>query len=249
MRKTIFKVFVICYIIVGLFVAGFLLYKIFLLPKIIAEYQPVSYNIFWDDGQEIYRELPFISRSYYRRYYKVKDVPVREFIACKKTPSGIGARSCPVLMKHEDVEENWELDLSSAKLILGSHYQLFDYDTDGKSIGESVFAQELCQIDLAVAEQLANGIASGNYMSAQDLSEQGIYFTASEYIRVSNRNWLELQFTLENYENLKWIALVLEYQGVYYIKINMDVYESQYLPCSEEFGAIVDKILTEYHLD
>lgn len=206
----------------------------------ISEYRAVSGNIVWNEGRKIATEFPG------RIYYEIEGVPTEAYIACKWRQEGIGAAFYPLFMMHKDYEGNWELDASSAKLII-SKSGLNLSDEEWSSFGQSIMVQEVHQIDGTLAEQLASRIVSADYLDYDDMP--GIYFYASNYIRDSEGNFLRLQFTLKDYDNLSWIGYVLVHDGTYYIQIEEDAKKSKYLLCDNEFADIIDQICHEYDLN
>lgn len=208
----------------------------------ISDYSIVSANIVWKEGEKIQTEYPG------RIYYKIKDVPTDEYIACRWRAKGFGEAFYPVLMQHKDYQGKWELDASSAKLIMSATGLILSDDA-WHSFGQSILVQEVHQIDSAFAEQLANSIMVADYLDYDDINESGIHFDRSNYICDSEGNFLSLHFTLKDYNNLSWIAYILKHNGTYYIEINEDIYKSQYLLCGAEFASIIDKVCNEYDLN
>jgi hypothetical protein len=211
-------------------------------PPDISEYQPVSGNIVWNEGRKIATEFPG------RRYYEIEGVPTDEYIACKWRQAGKGAASYPLFMKHKDFNGNWELDASSAELII-SKSGLNLSDDEWSSFGQSIIVQEVHQIDGTIAEQLASSIVSADYMDYNDILELGIHFDGSNYIRDSEGNYLRLRFPLKEHDALSWIAYILVHDGTYYIEINEVIYKSRFLLCDNEFASIIDKVCDEYDLN
>jgi hypothetical protein len=209
-------------------------------PPDISEYQPVSGNIVWNEGRKIATEFPG------RIYYEIEGVPTDEYIACKWRQTGIGAASYPLFMKHKDFDGNWELDASSAELII-SKSGLNLSDDEWSSFGQSIIVQEVRQIDGTIAERLASSIVSGDYLDHDDLP--GVYFLAENYVRDNEENYLRLQFTLKDYDNLRWIAYIMVHDGTYYIQIEEDTTKSKYLLCDNEFASVIDKVCDEYDLN
>ena len=209
-------------------------------PPDISEYQPVSGNIVWNEGRKIATEFPG------RIYYEIEGVPTDEYIACRWRQAGKGAAFYPLFMKHKDFEGNWELDASSAKLII-SKSGLNLSDDEWRSFGQSILVQEVYQIDGTIAERLASSIVSGDYLDYDDLP--GVYFLAENYVRDNEENYLRLQFTLKDYDNLRWIAYIMVHDGTYYIQIEEDAKKSKYLLCDNEFASIIDKDCDEYDLN
>jgi hypothetical protein len=209
-------------------------------PPDISEYQPVSGNIVWNEGRKIATEFPG------RRYYEIEGVPTDEYIACKWRQAGKGAASYPLFMKHKDFDGNWELDASSAELII-SKSGLNLSDDEWRSFGQSILVQEVYQIDGTIAERLASSIVSGDYLDHDDLP--GVYFLAENYVRDNEENYLRLQFTLKDYDNLRWIAYIMVHDGTYYIQIEEDTTKSKYLLCDNEFASVIDKVCDEYDLN
>jgi hypothetical protein len=209
-------------------------------PLDISEYQPVSGNIVWNEGRKIATEFPG------RRYYEIEGVPTDEYIACKWRQAGKGAASYPLFMKHKDFDGNWELDASSAELII-SKSGLNLSDDEWSSFGQSILVQEVYQIDGTIAERLASSIVSGDYLDHDDLP--GVYFLAENYVRDNEENYLRLQFTLKDYDNLRWIAYIMVHDGTYYIQIEEDTTKSKYLLCDNEFASVIDKVCDEYDLN
>lgn len=234
MNNKIFIIMILCMIITLCFTSCGI-------PNI-SEYHTVSGNIVWNEGYKIDTKFPG------RIYYEIEGVPTEEYIACKWRDKGIGVESVPILMKHKDFEGNWELDASSAKLIISeSGHNLSD--DEWSSIEQNIIVQEVYKFDGAIAEQLANSIISADYIEYKDLSESGILFNLSNYICDSEGHFLRLHFTLKDYDALSWIACILKYDDTYYIEIKEDIHNPQFLVCSDEFAALLDEVCNEYDLN
>lgn len=206
----------------------------------LSEYRPVNCNIVWNEGRKIATEFPG------RIYYEIEGVPTDEYIACKWRQEGIGAAFYPLFMVHKDFEGNWELDASSAKLIISKSGLNLSND-EWSSFGKSIVVQEVHRIDGTMAEQLASSIVSADYLDYDDMP--GIHFDASNYIRDSEGNYLRLQFALKDYDNLSWIAYILVHDGTYFIEINEEIYKSRFLLCDSEFATVIERVCAEYDLN
>ena len=200
----------------------------------ISEYYGVSSNIVWHEGSKIDTKYPG------RIYYEIEGVPTNNFIACRWRAKGVGAAFYPRLMQHRDYKGKWELDVSSAKLIISKHYNFTD--KEWSTLGQSMFLQEVCQIDSVVAEQLANDILadSPNYIDPDCYGQP--------FLLDNEGNNVSLQFTLKEYCNLSFVARILKHDEKYYIEIREDVYSSEYLLCSDDFAFLLDQVCIEYDL-
>lgn len=203
----------------------------------ISEYYEVSCNIVWNEARKIDSEFPSII------YYEIEGVPTNQYIACKWRESfGIGVSFYPRLLQHKDNEGKWEFDVSSAKLIISKRGINEADDKAWRTYGQSIVVQEVCPIDYAIAEQLANDI----------LSDSPIYadrnFYGEPFLLDSDLNYLSLHFTLKEYSSLSFVANILKNGEKYYIEIKEDVYISRYLLCSDEFASLLDKVCIEYDL-
>lgn len=205
-----------------------------------SNYTVASFNIVWTESKgEIRKEyIPT------RVYYKIEGISTDQYIGCKYHGSGIGANVAPVLMKRKDFDHTLEFDTSSAKLILSKSGVNFSQE-EWKSFGKNMMVQELLQLDPAVAEQVANAIIAADYI---DYKASGVSFDGSTYICDADENFLRIQFSLKDYDNLCWIAYVLKYDGAYYIEIKEDLYITQYLLCSDEFASVLDRVCDENNL-
>lgn len=200
----------------------------------ISEYHKANWNIVWNEGHKIDTQYPG------RVYYEIEGVPTDEYIACKWRDRGVGAACYPNFLQHNDFEGEWEFDVSSAKLILSeSGFNLSE--DEWSSFGQSIVVQEVHQIDSTIAEHLANSI-----LSDSPEYTYGILFNGSHYLLDSERHFLRLQFTLKEYNNLKWIAYIIKYDNSYYIEVRTSDYSTDLLLCSDEFASIIDQVCEEY---
>ena len=206
-----------------------------------SDYSVVSYNIIWTECErEILTEyLPT------RVYYEIAGISTDRYIGCKYRGNGIGADEDPVLMQHNDYEDALELNISSARLILSESGKNYSQE-EWMSYGKNIVVEELLQIDLGIAEQLADAIVAENYF---DYNGNGIYFDSSNYICDNEGKYLRLQFTLKHYDTLSWIAYILKHEGGYYIEVKKDINNPQFLVCGEEFAELLDIVFDEYNLN
>ena len=203
----------------------------------ISEYYVVSCNVLWDEGRKIDSEFPS------KIYYEIEGVPTDQYIASKWRGKGIGVSFYPRFMQHKDYDGKLEFDVSSAKLIINKRGIDNTDDKAWSTYGRSIVVQEVCQIDYAISEQLANDILSDSpkYVNSD--------FFGQPFLCDDERNYLSLHFTLKDYSNLSFVASILRYGPKYYIEIKEDVYISNYLLCSDEFAALLDKVCNEYDLN
>ena len=210
----------------------------------ISEYYGVSCNIVWNEGRKIDSEFPG------KIYYEIDGVPTDQYIACKCSENGIGVTFYPRLLQHKDNEEKWEFDVSSAKLIISKRGIDSDDDKAWSTYGQSIVVKEVCQIDYAIAEQLANDILSDspNYVSPKFEYPADQNYLGTPFLHDSELNYLSLYFTLKEYSSLNFIANILKNGDKYYLEIKEDVYISNLLLCSDEFASLLDKVCSEYDL-
>ena len=202
----------------------------------ISEYYGVSCNIVWNEGRKIDSEFPS------KIYYEIDGVPTDQYIACKWRENGIGVTFYPRLLQHKDNEGKWKFDVSSAKLIISKRGIDNTDDKAWSTYGQSIVVQEVCPIDYAIAEQLANDIlsASPNYADRD--------FYGEPFLHDSELNYLSLHISLKEYSSLSFVANILKNGEKYYIEIKEDVFISRYLLCSDEFASLLDKVCNEYDL-
>lgn len=202
----------------------------------ISEYYGVSCNIVWNEGHKIDSEFPS------KIYYEIEGVPTDQYIACKWRENGIGVTFYPRLLQHKDNEGKWKFDVSSAKLIISKRGIDNTDDKAWSTYGQSIVVQEVCPIDYAIADQLANDILS----DSPNYADRDFY--GEPFLHDSELNNLSLHFTLKEYSSLSFVASILKNGDKYYIEIKEDVYISRLLLCSDEFASLLDKVCIEYDL-
>ncbi len=219
-----------------------------------ADYTVVSQNIVWmefENDKEI-RKTSIIPREY---YYKIPDVPINEYVACRIIDTRPGGDQWPVIMKHKDFEHSLELNIDSAKLFLGGCDVNFSED-DWLSYGQTIMKQEVSQIDSTLAEKLVNVITADSPEHFEFRDADG-YFTdeyykwgeEASYLVDSDGNILRLQFPIEQYDYLIWIACIVKYEESYFIEIKSEWQsDSIYLYCPDEFAGVIEKACEEYNL-
>jgi hypothetical protein len=231
MKKWITAILAVC-LLLSLTACSF--YSLMMDPD---DYTAVSYNIVWTQCEdEIEKDL---SSHYSRVFYRITDIPITDFVACKWRPAGIGSDEFTVLMQHKDFEGNPELDASCCKLFTGSFF-----GDDWLTYGQQIMKTELLTIDPAIATQLMDSITAAAYVEESD-EPNG---SASEYLLDSDDNVLRITFAIKDYEHLFWIAYILKCEDQYYIEIKEDLYRSQYVLCSNELAAVLTEVCEEYGL-
>lgn len=207
-----------------------------------SDYSVMSYNIVWN---EIAKEV----RTDYlptRVYYQINNVPSDQYLACKYRGGGLGADEYPVLMRNNNAESSLTLDTESAKLFLG-RFDVHFTEEDWLAYGQRIMKQELAQVESTVAEQLVNRITadSPEYIN---VGEYDHWSDRAYYLYNDDGDVLRLQFSIEEYDSLLWIAFIVKYEDSYFIEIKEGLYDMQYLRCPDDFASVIEKISDEYSL-
>lgn len=203
-------------------------------------YRVYNYNLVWDECG-IQFSQPILSGE---TYCKIKGVPIKEFIACRSYQGGLGAGHDHFVMARKRFEPKITLDVTSAQIFLGKNIEYVTKD-EWRSLASAVKQVEIAAIDEIIVRELADLIMSedGVRLSSGDLPEYPVQ------IRSSEDHLLMLQFELEEYENILWLARIIHSGESYYIQMNNGKYSSNdYLPCGKDFSALLDQIVHEYGL-
>lgn len=208
----------------------------------VSDYSICSYNIVWNESVKKVRTdyLPT------RVYYQINNVPSDQYLACKYRGGGLGADEYPVLMRNNNAESSLTLDTESAKLFLG-RFDVHFTEEDWLAYGQRIMKQELAQVESAVAEQLVNRITadSPEYIN---VGEYDHWSDRANYLYNDDGDVLRLQFSIEEYDSLLWIAFIVKYEDSYFIEIKEGLYDMQYLRCPDDFASVIEKISDEYSL-
>ena len=202
-------------------------------------YRAYNYNLVWDECGIQIRKSIFPGET----HYKIKEVPIREFVACRRYQGGIGAGHDPILMVRKGFEPQITLDVTSAELYLGTDPWYFS-EEEWRSLASSIKKLGVTKLGEDIARELAQQIMSDStaYIERNDLSEISMPISNDEHYM------LMLQFESEEYDNILWLAKIVHSGDAYYIEIITAGRIKQYLPCSEELSQLIDEIVIEYGL-
>lgn len=213
----------------------------------VSEYQVLDYNIVWEECKK--REIDYHILPNIQVYYKIVNVPADEYIACRYYGKGIGADQVPRVLVHKDVDPSFKLDISSAGLYFGRFNGANFSDEDWLLYGKRIQESEILKIDEAVARKLADCITAENreYINTKDYED---WWQCMEYVYDSNQNVLMIQYSLEKYSELLWMANIVHYKDDYYIELKDgsgsygNVYGRQYMHCPEELAVFIEQIVS-----
>lgn len=234
MKSDVFlKCFLIILIINALLVLSLLGYLTFK-PN---NYRVYDYNLMWKECG-IQFSQPLLSGE---TYCKIKGVPIRELIACRSYQGWLGAGHDHFVMVKKGFEPTITLDVTSARIFLGINSEYVSKE-EWHSLASAVNKFEIAAIAEDIARELADLIISEDGIPNERSGPTELIWNADHYM-------LMLQFELEEYENIVWIAKIVHSGGSYFIRINNGKYKyDYYLPCPEEFAALIDKAIAEYGL-
>lgn len=223
-------------------------------------YSVVDYNIIWEDTERGIRERGEILPGK-DAYYQIAGISTDEYIAYKYYTSMFWAENpyAPLVLAHPDRGTDFELDVSSAKLILRDNWENWWRDEqDGlwESAGMQLRKQELTDMEEELAEQVAKSIsAKTKYKEEKDLGKNLSYLYAYEMsgyeIECLYDHRLGIQFSLSGYESLTWTAFIVQYEDQdgqigYAIEVWTNAYpkvhDTKYIPCSESMNAWIAEI-------
>ena len=208
----------------------------------LSEYGVASYNVVWTECNKKIKSRFIGDDLSSRVYYRIENVPVDQYIACKWRNAGLGTVEFPVLMQHKDYEGNLELDTSSAKLYLGVSGLDFS-DDNWQNCGQQIMKKKVAQIDSAIAEDIAKAINT-ELLEYDDVKQ--ILLDSKDYLRNADNDYLYLVFSLKEYNNLFWVAHIIEVDGNYLLEIKEDLTSRCYLLCSDEFTFVIDELRPQY---
>ncbi len=205
-----------------------------------SNYHAYNYNFVWDEcGIQLSKNI-FSGET----HYKIKEVPIREFVACRRYQGGIGAGHDPILMVRKGFEPQITLDITSAELYLGTDPQYFS-EEEWRSLASSIKKIEIAKVGEDMARELASQVMSGStaYIERNDLPEFPMPISNDEHYM------LMLQFEVEEYDNILWLAKIVHSGDAYYVEIITSRWiTNQYLPCSEELSKLIDEVVRKYGL-
>lgn len=234
MKKTIIFISVLLsFLIILLFTIGCWCEYLRIDPD---DYYIVDYNIVWTEYKRERWTSVFPSRY---TYYEIQNIPTNEYIACRFYDFG---ENFTMLMKHKNFEGNLELDASSAKFFIGdvgcSHDEWSVY-------GEKILQKEVAQVDIAIAEKLVNNITADSPQYDDPYELYGSHWT---YLYNDEGEVLRLTFSIKEYDELVWQALILKIDELYFIQTNEKIYSNNLLLCSEELASVIDEICEKENL-
>ena len=205
-----------------------------------SKYEVASYNVVWTECKRKVKTTYFPSKVYYR----ITDTPLNEYVACYWRQSGIGTLEYPVLMAHKDFEVNLELDTSSAKLYMGDLHTLIE-DDDFLIYGQKIMKKEVATLDSAIGEEIAREMNNDllNYDEVRQLSG-GKGFEGNGYLFGNDLEVLRVTIQLKEYDNLFFTACIVKCGDNYFLEIKDGLTSSKYMPCGEEFSAVINSVIS-----
>ncbi len=235
-KNTFLNCFLILLIINALVVVSIAPYLTFK-PS---NYRDYNYNLVWDEcGIQLGKNI-FAGET----HCKIKKVPIREFVACRRYQGGIGAGHDHIVMVKKGFEPRITLDITSAELYLGADPQYFS-EEEWRSLTSSIKKVEIAKLGEDMARELASQVISDStaYIERKDLPEFPMPISNDEHYM------LMLQFRLEEYDNILWLAKIVHSGDAYYLEIITSRWIiNQYLPCSDELSKLIDEVVLEYEL-
>lgn len=211
----------------------------------VSDYHVLDYNIVWEECKKTEIDCRILPNV--QVYYKIKNVPADEYIACKYRYNGVGADKVPRVLVHKDVDPSFKLDISSAGLFFGRLNGANFSDEDWLLYGKRIKESEILKIDEAVAKELADCITAENreYINTEDYED---WWQCKDYVYDSDKNVLMIQYPLEKYSELLWMANIVRYKDDYYIELNGGPHEydqgSQHMRCPEELAVFIEQIVS-----
>ncbi len=206
-------------------------------------YTVVDYNLVWTECD---REIKSTFLSGYS-YYKIKDIPFHEYVACTYRPFGKGIIPVPLVAKRNDFEGTLSFDTSAAMLCIADGLGDFEGD-EWLALRENMVKKEIRRVDPAITEQIARCITEG-----EDYVLYG-YFEKDErpqYLFCEGTyDWLMLQIPIREYDSLIWVADIMKAGDRYVLSVYSEKEHRghKYLICSDEFAALIHEIVVEHGL-
>ncbi len=217
----------------------------------ISNYELLSANFIWTECNPKSFDHDYTT-DYYFAYYKIVDVPAKEYIGCTIHERVLFPDNFPYVMKRKGSDHQLELDISSAELFLmrdRSVYDVTSCETEFKK-------QQLTKIDATVAESIATDITKFDVDSTPRLEDWWTYAHQISTTTDGGRCHLAISFSIKDYPNILWIAKIYSYEGKYYLEIYSDFsYEDfsdhgdySYLPCDDTMCSLIEEVIAEYGL-
>ncbi len=212
-----------------------------------SEYRVASYNIVWTDCNRKIKKEFIINKLSSKVYYRIENVPVDEYIACRWRDSGLGADEFPVLMKHKDYEGDLEPDTTLAKLYLGDPNNAAD---DWLKYGQRLMKTEVAQIDKLVAEDIINGINTKplKYDDIPQLVDDYTSIRSHSPLRNDNGDFLYLSLPVKGYDNLFWMASLRKYGDKYFVFVKDGLHSESITLCNDEFASVIEAVIEAHGL-
>ena len=203
----------------------------------VSDYQAFDYNIVWTEcDKEIKTEyLPTV-----RVFYRISNVPTDEYIAGKYRDGVFGADEHPIVMKRKDTEPSVKFDVSSAELFGGGSDVNFSTD-DWLLYGQKVKRSDVTRLDQDLAGRLADALCADSPQYV-DIKEYDNWYQRS-YLQNSEGDSLMLRFSIEQYDELLWMARIVKYEDSYFIEVKDTINSYQYLPCGDDLASVIEKSL------
>jgi len=242
MRKYFTLLFCLCILLTCLTGCG-------LSREQLSEYQVLDYNIVWEDTQRT------IHSQGMEKYYQIKDVSQDEYIAVKGYDynHGIGGYPYePTVLVHSDKGSTYQLDTASGKLIARCGLENTGENEYWESLGKQLRIRVLVDIDENLSKEIVKAITakSPDYVG----SDKYGYTSNLTHLKFNDEEkfvYLGIQYTVQGYDNLTWMATILQLDQNQYVIETADKanrYEMKYIRCNEELNAIINEIVNQYNL-
>lgn len=216
--------------------------------KRLAEYQPLDYNIIWEDTE---KKIGDGKIGGFDRCYQIEGIPKEEYLAFVgyDTRSWIGDYPYePTVLVHQSKGTEYQLNMSSGKLILRCGLKNTGDELYWSALGQQLRIQVITEISNNLAEPILKSINTCDYVNEEE------YEGDFRYIKLPNEDvfvYLGIQFTVMDYECLTWMATIKQIQENQYVielKDSDSRYEKKYIRCSDELNAVIQEIINEYGL-
>ena len=229
-------------------------------------YSVVDFNIIWEETEKEVRERGEII-SGKDAYYQITGISTDEYIAYKHYTSMFWAENpyTPLVLAHPDRGTDFELDVSSAKLVLRGSWEGWwrnEEEDVWEAAGIRLRKQVLADMEEELAKQVAKSIsAKTKYKEQQDLGKNFSYVYAYEKSGYEMErlygNLLGMQYSLSGYESLTWTAFIVQYEDPdgrigYAIEVWTNAYpkahDKKYIPSIESMNVLIAEVRETYDL-
>ena len=99
------------------------------------------------------------------------------------------------------------------------------------------------------SKNLVNNITADSPQYDDPYELCGSHWTQrSDYLYNDEGEVLRLTFSIKEYDELVWQALILKIDELYFIQTNEKIYSNNLLLCSEELASVIDEICEKENL-